>query len=113
MDQDPMRDERVRDGRDGTPDEGDSRARQVLDRIMRGASERERAIFSQRTFGDEPILRTGADLRRERKAAASAASKATSAAAHVHATHADAADARPVPLPGTSGREERAALRRP
>ena len=31
-----MRDERVRDGRDGTPDEGDSRARQVLDRIMRG-----------------------------------------------------------------------------
>ncbi len=107
-----MRDERVRDGRDGTPDEGDSRARQVLDRIMRGASERERAIFSQRTFGDEPILRTGADLRRERKAAASAASKATSAAAHVHATHADAADARPAPLPGASGREERAALRR-
>lgn len=113
-----MRDERVRDGRDGTPDEGDSRARQVLDRIMRGASERERAIFSQRTFGDEPILRTGADLRRERKAAASAASETTSAAAHAHATHAsrathaDAADARPVPLPGTSGREERAALRR-
>ncbi|WP_373578876.1 TerB N-terminal domain-containing protein [Parafannyhessea umbonata] len=118
MDQDPMRDERVRDGRDGTPDEGDSRARQVLDRIMRGASERERAIFSQRTFGDEPILRTGADLRRERKAAASAASETTSAAVHVHATHAsradaaDAADARPVPLPGAPGREERAALRR-
>lgn len=118
MDQDPMRDERVRDGRDGTPDEGDSRARQVLDRIMRGASERERAIFSQRTFGDEPILRTGADLRRERKAAASAASETTSAAAHAHATHAsradaaDAADARPVPLPGAPGREERAALRR-
>ncbi len=113
-----MRDERVRDGRDGTPDEGDSRARQVLDRIMRGASERERAIFSQRTFGDEPILRTGADLRRERKAAASAASETTSAAVHVHATHAsrathaDAADARPVPLPGAPGREERAALRR-
>lgn len=113
-----MRDERVRDGRDGTPDEGDSRARQVLDRIMRGASERERAIFSQRTFGDEPILRTGADLRRERKAAASAASETTSAAAHAHATHAsradaaDAADARPVPLPGAPGREERAALRR-
>ena len=116
-----MRDERVRDGRDGTPDEGDSRARQVLDRIMRGASERERAIFSQRTFGDEPILRTGADLRRERKAAASAASETTSAAVHVHATHAsrathadaaDAADARPAPLPGASGREERAALRR-
>ncbi|NMF24940.1 hypothetical protein HF885_00585 [Olsenella umbonata] len=112
MDQDPMRDERVRDGRDGTPDEGDSRARQVLDRIMRGASERERAIFSQRTFGDEPILRTGADLRRERKAAASAASETTSAATHVHATHADAADARPAPLPGAPGREERAALRR-
>ena len=116
-----MRDERVRDGRDGTPDEGDSRARQVLDRIMRGASERERAIFSQRPFGDEPILRTGADLRRERKAAASAASETTSAAVHVHATHAsrathadaaDAADARPAPLPGASGREERAALRR-
>ncbi|MCI6681892.1 MAG: hypothetical protein MR472_05605, partial [Parafannyhessea umbonata] len=71
MDQDYKQRGRARgtsaqDGRDDSPAAIDSRARQVIDRSLQGASERERAIFSQRTFGDEPILRTGADLRRER-----------------------------------------------
>lgn len=97
-------------------DSGDSRARKVIDQIMQGASERERAIFSQRTFGDEPILRTGADLRREREATPSAAPGAPTAVAPVETPPAppasDVTGARPVPLPGAPGREERAALRR-
>lgn len=116
MDQDYKQGERARgtsaqDGRGDSPAAIDSRARQVIDRILQGASERERAIFSQRTFGDEPILRTGADLRREREATASAAapSAATSSSAPADA---GATGMRPAPLPGASGREERAALRR-
>lgn len=97
-------------------DSGDSRARKVIDQIMQGASERERAIFSQRTFGDEPILRTGADLRREREATPSAAPGALTAVAPVETPPAppasDATGARPTPPSGASGREERAALRR-
>lgn len=97
-------------------DSGDSRARKVIDQIMQGASERERAIFSQRTFGDEPILRTCADLRREREATPSAAPGAPTAVAPVETPPAppasDVTGARPVPLPGAPGREERAALRR-
>lgn len=111
MNQDYKQGERARgtfaqDGRDDSPAAIDSRARQVIDRILQGASERERAIFSQRTFGDEPILRTGADLRREREATASAAAPSAAPA------DAGATDMRPAPLPGASGREERAALRR-
>lgn len=111
MDQDYKQRGRARgtsaqDGRDDSPAAIDSRARQVIDRILQGASERERAIFSQRTFGDEPILRTGADLRREREAAASAAAPSAAPA------DAGATGMRPAPLPGASGREERAALRR-
>lgn len=116
MDQDYKQGGRARgtsaqDGRGDSPAAIDSRARQVIDRILQGASERERAIFSQRTFGDEPILRTGADLRREREATASAAapSAATSSSAPADA---GATGMRPTPLPGASGREERAALRR-
>ena len=111
MDQDHKQGGRTRgtsaqDGRGDSPAAIDSRARQVIDRILQGASERERAIFSQRTFGDEPILRTGADLRREREATASAAAPSAAPA------DAGATGMRPAPLPGASGREERAALRR-
>ncbi|MDY4014878.1 TerB N-terminal domain-containing protein, partial [Parafannyhessea umbonata] len=111
MNQDSTQGERARgtsarDGRGDSPAAIDSRARQVIDRILQGASERERAIFSQRTFGDEPILRTGADLRREREATASAAAPSAAPA------DAGATGMRPTPLPGASGREERAALRR-
>ena len=111
MDQDYKQGGRARgtsaqDGRGDSPAAIDSRARQVIDRILQGASERERAIFSQRTFGDEPILRTGADLRREREATASAAAPSAAPA------DAGATGMRPTPLPGASGREERAALRR-
>lgn len=72
-----------------------SRARQVIDQIMRDATDRERAIFSAGTFGEEPILRTGADLRRDREAAGSGTGSLASA-----------------PAAGALGREERAALRR-
>lgn len=96
-------------------DSGDSRARKVIDQIMQGASERERAIFSLRTFGDEPILRTGADLRREREATPSAAPGAPTAVAPVEIPPSppasDATGARPTPPSGAPGREERAALR--
>lgn len=96
-------------------DSGDSRARKVIDQIMQGASERERAIFSLRTFGDEPILRTGADLRREREATPSAAPGAPTAVAPVEIPPSppasDATGARPTPPSGDPGREERAALR--
>ena len=86
MDQDYKQGGRARgtsaqDGRGDSPAAIDSRARQVIDRILQGASERERAIFSQRTFGAAPA-------------------------------DAGATGMRPTPLPGASGREERAALRR-
>ena len=116
----------TQDGRGSAPDAGDtaggaphatpSRARRVIDQIMQDASERERAIFSQRTFGDEPILRTGADLRREREATPPAPGATTTPAAPAATPTgtgtAGAAGTHPAPLPGASGREERAALRR-
>lgn len=85
--------------KDGDRDANASRARQVLDQIMRNATERERTIFSSGAFGEEPILRTGADLRRDREAAS-------------QGTPATTANPAARPAAGALGREERAALRR-
>ena len=47
----------------GQPDENHDRVERIIQQILGSDRMRESSAFSQRSYSDEPILRTGADLR--------------------------------------------------
>ncbi len=65
----------------GQPDENHDRVERIIQQILGSDRMRESSAFSQRSYSDEPILRTGADLQRER-AQQRAADRRAAASAH-------------------------------